>query len=282
MEESFCPPSAVQRGSSLSTELVQEAKFFLRIEKTPGRLDTINTMSGEAVIFFEQGRHCMKGMMRFLAAANLVTLSEEEQSEIQPPPVETPVTPAEPPAETPPVLAQYAESEVVEGRSFDEIFLGASLPISPFPAERLLRLLDGLRAMDEATRKAAVRAMDNADDSWTIADPVIDAQRKIAVLEAYKEVVNQQVAGIEEKAAAEAAELKANQERAVAEIRKQIAELERLLEREMRKTTEQIAGLEANAKASREAAAREARRVSAEIDRMQEIPAQFAQPTTQQ
>ena len=222
----------------------------------------------------------MKGMMKFLAAANLVTLSEEEQREVQPQSIEA-LSP--PPLNQPaPLMTQYAVSDVVEGRSFDEIFASANLPVSPYPAERLLRLLDGLREMDEPTRKAAVRAMDGADDNWTIADPVLDAQRKIAVLEAYKEAVNTQVTNAQGKAAAEVSDLKIKQEKAGAEIRKQIAELERLLEREMLKTTEHIAALEAGVKAAREAAAREGQRVSAEMGRLQEIQAQFAHPTTQQ
>lgn len=222
----------------------------------------------------------MKGMMKFLAAANLVTLSEEEQREVQPELNEALPPPLNEPA---PVLTQYAESDVViEGRSFDDIFASANLPISPYPAERLLRLLDGLREMDEATRKAAVRAMDGADDNWTMADPVIDAQRKIAVLESYKEVVNQQVTHLQQKVATEVSDLKINQERATAEIRKQISELERLLDREMQKTIEHIAGLESGIQTAREAAAREAQRLSAEIDRLQEIQVQFAHPTTHQ
>lgn len=222
----------------------------------------------------------MKGMMKFLAAANLVTLSEEEQREVQPELNEALPPPLHEPA---PVLTQYAESDdVIEGRSFDDIFASANLPISPYPAERLLRLLDGLREMDEPTRKAAVRAMDGADDNWTMADPVIDAQRKIAVLESYKEVVNQQVSHLQEKVSAEVSDLKIKQERAIAEIRKQISELERLLDREMQKTTEHIVGLESSIKATREAAAREAQRLSTEIDRLQVIQAQFANPTTHQ
>ena len=222
----------------------------------------------------------MKGMMKFLAAANLVTLSEEEQREVQPELNEALPPPLHEPA---PVLTQYAESDdVIEGRSFDDIFASANLPISPYPAERLLRLLDGLREMDEPTRKAAVRAMDGADDNWTMADPVIDAQRKIAVLESYKEVVNQQVTHLQEKVATEVSDLKIKQERAIAEIRKQISELERLLDREMQRTTEHIVGLESSIQATREAAAREAQRLSTEIDRLQVIQTQFAHPTTHQ
>ncbi len=218
--------------------------------------------------------------MKLLAAAKLVTLSEEERAQAQSEPVEIPTMTVDPVVNVAPVVPRLEGNDVVEGRAFEEIFASANLPPSPFPAERLLRLLDGLRAMDEATRKAAVMAMDAADENWTIADPVIDAQRKSVVLESYREGLTAQVASTEQTTAAKIAELTGDQERAVAEIRKQILELEKLLEREVQKKTEQIAALDASLKATRDAVDREGRRITAEIDRLREIPAQFAQPTT--
>ena len=224
----------------------------------------------------------MKGVMKLLAAAKLVTLSEEERAQTQSEPVEIPTMTVDPVVNVAPVVPRLEGNDVVEGRAFEEIFASANLPPSPFPAERLLRLLDGLRAMDEATRKAAVMAMDGADENWTIADPVIDAQRKSAVLESYREGLTAQVASTEQTTAAKIAELTGGQESVVAEIRKQILELEKLLEREVQKKTEQIAALDASLKATRDAVDREGRRITAEIDRLREIPAQFAQPTTHQ
>ena len=218
--------------------------------------------------------------MKLLAAAKLVTLSEEERAQTQSEPVEIPTMTVDPVVNVAPVVPRLEGNDVVEGRAFEEIFASANLPPSPFPAERLLRLLDGLRAMDEATRKAAVMAMDAADENWTIADPVIDAQRKSVVLESYREGLTAQVASTEQTTAAKIAELTGDQERAVAEIRKQILELEKLLEREVQKKTEQIAALDASLKATRDAVDREGRRITAEIDRLREITAQFAQPTT--
>ena len=81
---------------------------------------------------------------------------------------------------------------------------------------------------------------------------------------------------------ADIASLRVAQESTAAEIRKQIAELEKLLEREVQKTAEQIAALEAGLKAARESTAREGRRMTAEIDRLREIPAQFAHPAPHQ
>src|SRR5688572_15491440 len=60
----------------------------------------------------------------------------------------------------PSAQAQAYESGVGEGRELSSIYAEMSVPPSPFPAEKLLKLLDGLRAMDPHTRKAAVLAMD--------------------------------------------------------------------------------------------------------------------------
>jgi hypothetical protein len=79
----------------------------------------------------------------------------------------------------------------LEGIALADIFAAAGVPDSPYPAEKLLRLLDGLRAMDAGTRKAAVLAMDAADDNWQIGDCIADADRKISALDAYKQQLNQ-------------------------------------------------------------------------------------------
>ena len=218
--------------------------------------------------------------MKLLARAKLVTLSEDENAQFESEPVEAAAEAYAPVANAEPAAPRFEESDVVEGKTFAEIFAAANVPPSPFPAERLLRLIDGLRAMDEATRKAAVTAMDAADENWTIADPIIDAQRKSAVLESYRQALAAQVASAEQTSATTIAGLTSAQERTAGEIRTQIQELEKLLERETQKTAQQIAVLESNLKATRDATEREGRRISAEIDRLREIPAQFAQPST--
>jgi len=227
----------------------------------------------------------VKGIMNLLAAVNLVTLSEEEQAQAQAEAdAASVVEPAVPVVETAPEPApvQYEAAAVAPGKSLDEIFREAGISPSPFPAERLLRLLDGLRAMDEATRKAAVRAMDDADENWNIDDPVLDAQRKINALEGFRQALAAQVSGRQEQAAADIAALKTAQERAVAEIKKQIAELEKLLEREMQKTAQQIAALEAEISALQGETDREDTRMQEEIARLREIPAQFGQHSKHQ
>ncbi|MFZ6872012.1 hypothetical protein ACO0LF_08120 [Undibacterium sp. Di27W] len=242
----------------------------------------------------------MKGILKFLAAAKLVELSDEEKmklhgvtpadeliatetaseaapelSSLNPPPLpgNTNFNASLPPS------TSYAVADVTNaaaGKSFEEIFKSAQIPDSSFPAERLLRLLDGLRTMDETTRKAAVHAMDAADDNWTIDDSIIDAQRKIAALEDYQKALQSQLTANQQQVISEVADLKQAEERAVTEIRKQIAEMERLLAREIQKTAEQITNLEGGQKAAQENCEREVKRLQTEVERLREIPAQFS------
>jgi hypothetical protein len=222
----------------------------------------------------------MKGILDFLARANLLELSEDEKQTATGiatgSAAEVVVAPeAEHPSPPEPLPLSTSELEVAEGKSFEEVFAAAAVSASPYPAEKLLRLLDGLRAMDSATRKIAVLAMDAADDSWQIADCVSDAQQKIAALGAYKQYLGAQLQGSEQQASAKVTDIRTELETASAAIRQQIAELEQLLERKITQSAQQTAGIETGLRAKREAVAREARRLDSEIDRLREIPAQF-------
>lgn len=220
----------------------------------------------------------MKGLMEFLAKAKLVDLSEDERT--LSPSAREAITdsPEGAAAEVPVAPLPVLEGGIDEAVVLEDIFALAAVSPSPFPAEKLLRLLDGLRAMDAATRKTAVLAMDAAEDSWQISDPLLDAQRKIAALEAYKKSLAAQVAATEEQVSARIVEGKASLERAIAEIRAQISELEQLLEREVARAAQETTNLEGGLRATREAAARELRRMDKEIERFAEIPASFSQP----
>lgn len=229
----------------------------------------------------------MRRVMSILAKAGLVELSEEERAALDPHGTAAQSAAVLPEAdeastEPAPILSSAPTAETLadfdEGRPFDDLYAAANLPSSPFPAERLLRLLDGLRAMDPSTRKTAVLAMDQADEAWQIADPVLDAQRKIAVLESHKQSLSAYVGGRAEDTARRCADERERREQRAAEIRRQIAELEQLLEREAARSAEAIAGLEAELQADREAADRETRRIDAEIERLREIPRHFASP----
>lgn len=164
-----------------------------------------------------------------------------------------------------------ASAGIAEGRALPEIYAEAGVPASPFPAEKLLRLVDGLKAMDPAMRKAAISAMDAADDAWSIEDPVQDAQRKIIALDATKQRVGTFVGESEARAATELQAADAHQKEATEKIRAQIAELEALLEEELASVATRRAEIQARVQATREAAAREGARLDQEIAALRTI-----------
>ncbi len=159
--------------------------------------------------------------------------------------------------------------------SFDEMYRVAELPQSPFPAERLLKLLDGLRAMDPATRRTAVMAMDAADDSWTIDDAIVDAERKQRVLHENAEKIAAASLTSEEAARAELTALDDYAQKAADTIRKQIAELEQLLTDELTKTADKKAEVQANIRVLHEQSAQKRARCQQEVLRLGEIASLF-------
>lgn len=157
-------------------------------------------------------------------------------------------------------------TEVDEGTPLDALY--GHLPASPFSAEKLLRLLDGLKAMDPTTRRTAVLAMDAADDGWTLHDALLDAQRKVEVLQTRRGDLSQTVANAEATADAGLAAQDEYKAQASETIRTQIADLEALLEQELTKVADEKAAIHGRLQATRDAAAREDARLEAEVDRL--------------
>lgn len=102
--------------------------------------------------------------------------------------------------------ALLKEVNVVEGidetTSVDSIYEKAGVPQVTFGAEKLLRMLDGMKQMDPVTRKSAIKAMDEADDSWSIEEVLQDAQNKADALEAACDALNNTMANIQEQSQA--------------------------------------------------------------------------------
>ena len=183
--------------------------------------------------------------------------------------------PAPQPAEALPALPAAALSE---GVSFDELYAEANLAPSPFPAEKLLKLLDGLAAMDPPMRKAAVAAMDQADDAWTIEDPLLDASRKVRALSGARARLDQSLAAAEAEAEADLAAQQQFSEQVVSTIREQIAELEATLAEELSKVGEEKVKIQVRLEAARSGRSREAARLDAAIERLQSLYPLFGNP----
>jgi hypothetical protein len=104
---------------------------------------------------------------------------------------------------TPPTHASSAQTPLEPSRPLAELYSRAGIPPSPFPAEKLLRMLEGLAAMEPHIRTAAIMAMDQADDAWTVQDAVLDADRKMKALAQAKTEVAATAAEAARKASAD-------------------------------------------------------------------------------
>lgn len=180
--------------------------------------------------------------------------------------------PTQPTAPPPLPSAPVASSS---GQPLEALYAEHKVPSSPFPAEKMLRVLDGLAAMDPATAKAAVMAMDAADEDWTLSDPVLDAQRKIRVLQLVMGGFSQQVSDAKALADAELAAQEAHKTEATATIRAQIAEMEELLAQELTQAAEAQAATRSKLQAAEQAAVAETARIQQEIDRLLTLSTTF-------
>jgi hypothetical protein len=212
------------------------------------------------------------GFLKVLQKAGLVELDEDAVPE---PAMASARSVAEPVATPPPSAAPEvlpaADCTIEEQRSFDAMYRQQGVPASPFPAEKLLKLLDGLRAMDPPVRKAAVQAMDAADDAWTVDDAVLDAQRKIGALQQVQAHLVQQMLSAQAHAQEQLKQREQQHLAAIEAVKRQIAELEGLREREVEKATADRAAIQAEAKAVEDASARETARLEAELARLLQI-----------
>jgi len=218
----------------------------------------------------------MKGMMNFLEKAGLVSRDlpkdlPDNESSVD----ETAVTHATsvnvPIAPTPSGLTVAAVNSTLD---LNSIYVKQGVSAALYPAERLMRLIDGLSAMDAATRQMAIHAMDAADESWTIDDPLNDAAAKIQALAAYASSITENLQQLELQTQAHLDAVTSRQEKVVGDIRKQIAELEGLVERELSRSAQEIATQQAGLKAARDKIARDLAEVAQVSQRLQSLASQ--------
>lgn len=222
----------------------------------------------------------MKGMMDFLEKAGLVKrdipagLSTNESTNAAA--THQTSTPTPTPTDGSPVLTSPVEPGVGVNvtLNLDRIYSDHGVNPSLYPAERLMRLMDGLSAMDPATRQMAINAMDAADESWSIDDPLNDAAAKIQALAAHASSITGSLQQLELETQARLDAVTSRQEKVVGDIRKQMAELEGLVERELSRSAQEIATQEVNMKTAREQIARELAEVAQVSQRLQSLSGQ--------
>lgn len=232
----------------------------------------------------------MKGILSFLEKAGLVKTDEPPAvPALEPLAVGESTASAEPTASANSVssapngpapvtpLPEQAEGTPLQ---LDDIYASEGVSASVYPAERLLRLLGGLSAMDEATRQMAIRAMDAADESWTIDDPLADAAAKVRALAAHAQRLELNLQQQERETQARLDAVSARQEQVVGDIRRQIAELEALVARELDRAAQETATQEASLKAVREHTARELEKITQVSQQLQGLSLQFGSLST--
>lgn len=221
----------------------------------------------------------MKGMMSFLEKAGLVQREGGEDAEA-PAPLHGAQADAagDIPGFVPdpePVQGPAVALETASGMSLDAVYAAAGVPPCIYPAERLIRLLDGLSAMDDGLRRQTIQAIDAADDTWTLDDPLRDAAVKAAAIDAHAQTLRAGVAQSERQTQAQLEALNQRQATTVAEIKRQIGELEALLEREIARGVQENAALNASLQAEQDGAARELDGLQQAAHRLRALPAQF-------
>ena len=214
----------------------------------------------------------MKGVMGFLEKAGLVRMEAPHEEAAPAPPPVTETTATLPPAAAPVPVGTPLK--------LDEIYAQAGVPASLYPAERLLRLIEGLSAMDPGTRLMAIQAMDAADESWTIADPLADAQTKAQALSMHAELLQLNLQALERDTLARIETMTARRDKVVDDIRRQMSELDALMNREVSRAAQDIAGQEAQLQAAREHTAVQLASLSHLGQQLQNLSAQFGAPAT--
>lgn len=230
----------------------------------------------------------MKGMLDFLEKAGLVTRDNPTEpgpstlQDIDP----TALPPASSTSTTTPLSDRPFDASVstytanAVPLNLDDIYANAGIAPALYPAERLLRLLDGLSAMDEATRLMAIKAMDAADESWTITDPLADAAAKLAALNAHGDALTRSLQQLELETQNQINSVTARQEQVVGDIRKQISELEALVSRELARAEQETAAHQANLNAAREQTAQQLGEITHISQRLQSLSRQFGASAT--
>jgi hypothetical protein len=219
----------------------------------------------------------MKGVMGFLEKAGLVRLDSAAD---EPAPAPTPPSPPPPSEESlPRQTSAAATASAGTPLHLDDIYAQAGVPPSLYPAERLLRLIEGLSAMDEGTRRMAIQAMDTADESWTIDDPLEDARHKTQALALHAELLSLNLQALERDTQARVEAVGSRRDQVVGDIRRQISELDALLNRETARAAEEIATQQAQLHAAREHTAGQLASLSQLGQRLQGLTAQLAAPS---
>ena len=168
---------------------------------------------------------------------------------------------------------------VEEGLDFAQIFARQGVVDAGFPVERLIKLVDGLKALDPTTRRAAISAMDVADETWSMDQVLADADAKIAALRGHQRHLQGNADALVQANQARIAELESSRDTRLADLRQQIAVLEAQIQDVVGATAADIARLQSESESNKAALTRETQRLDAQVLSLEELAAQFRGPS---
>lgn len=113
--------------------------------------------------------------------------------------------------------------------------------------------------------------MDAADESWSIADPVADAGAKINALSTHAQRLQESLQALDAETQAQVSEVNGRTEQAVGAIRKQIADLEALVARELERAAKETAALEGTLSAAKAQTALELSEIQKTREQLQRL-----------
>ena len=202
--------------------------------------------------------------------------SAKASSAKAPPPVPTEKTGA--PVNEPPAGQAAALPGIEEGLSFADIYARQGLAEAAFPIERLQKLVEGLRTLDPTTRRAAITAMDVADETWSMEQVLADADDEAAALRGHQRHLQGGAEALVQHNGERIDALEASRDTRVAELRRQIAALEAQVQDAIGATAADVARLHSESESNKAALQREAQRLDAQIAAIADLAAQFRAP----
>lgn len=174
--------------------------------------------------------------------------------------------------------AAAAPRNVEEGLDFTQIYARQQVADAGFPVERLLKLVEGLRTLDPTTRRAAITAMDVADETWSMEHVLADADAKVEALRAHQ----REQQGVADALIADntrrVQSLETERDGRVADLRGQIAALEAQIQDAIGTAAAEVAKLNAESESNKAALHREIQRIDAHILNLADLAAQFRGP----
>lgn len=191
----------------------------------------------------------------------------ETRSSTPPPPMPTAAGEAVP-----------AMAGVEEGLDFAQIYARQGVADAGFPVERLIKLVDGLKALDPTTRRAAITAMDVADETWSMEQVLADAEAKIAALRGHQRSLQASADALVHANQSRIAALESSRDTRLTDLRQQIAALEAQIQEAVGATAADVARLQSESESNKAALARETQRLDAQVLGLEELAAQFRGP----